>query len=260
MKYSLIEHGDFLEKEAASFVNAHLCNYENIWKTYIGNTGNHTKAKIRNYNNDKKRQEFWELCYTVLESSYLAYRIIQSQVFSSLISTFAEYENFNKNFIAFFAHLGKMNDNITHAGEILGFSNIKTELKEYYTARHIAVHGNVIPISLDNLGFVQMPILSSSDESSFGWTVKSKSWVEGNNITHVHVADTCENLIKGILIILNNIFANYYNSICIELKELEAKIEFEYNYSANSAGSGSSGNGINFDNIQLPVSHSADTN
>ena len=266
MIYSLVHHGDFLEKHSATFVNTHLCNYENIWKTYIGNIGNQTMPKIKNYDNDKKRQEFWEPCYTVLESSFLAYNIIKSDVFSNPITTFSDYENFNKNFVAFFAHLGRINDNIQHASEILGVQTNKPELKEYYTARHIAVHGKVIPISLDELGLVQIPILSKSVESSFGWTVKSKSWREGSEMTHELVSDTCENLLFGLLNIINGVFANLLNTIHEELKSQNASIQFEYrDYSvnnlvvANSIGSaGSSGLSINVYNIQLPVSQSRD--
>ena len=64
MYYTLKEHGDSLEKQAAEFVNVHLPFYEKVWACYIGNQGNNIKAVIEDYPDNDKRQRFWERCYT----------------------------------------------------------------------------------------------------------------------------------------------------------------------------------------------------
>lgn len=247
MVYTLKEHGDLLEKESAEFVERYLINYENIWKTYIGNKGNNTKADIDNYAFDEKRQSFWESCYTILESSYLSYNIVKSGVFMNPITTFNDYENFNKNFIAFFAHFGGINDNIITANEIIGITIQKTDLSKFYNARHIVVHGKVIPMKFDELGLVEIPTLCISGETGFGWTVKSKNWKESESLKHELVHDFCYNMLEQFLNVINSIFANIYELLTSYLKENNSNIIFTYNkpilnYPSSSSGvAGSSG-------------------
>jgi hypothetical protein len=259
MEYKLVIHGDVLEKEASDFVKNHFQNYEEIWKLYIGNKGDQTKALISNYTNDLKRQKFWEHCYTVLESAFLSFNIVKSNVFSNTIKNFSEYEEFNKNFIAFFSHIGKINDNIINAGQVLGIEINETELKNFYSARNISIHGKVIPFFQDEFGLIKFPIFYTSSSTSFGWTVKSKTWDEGCEIPHDYVSDTCENTILALLLIINNILGIFLQNIYDELKVLNAKIVFEYNSENLPQGfSGSSGYGINICTSQLPFSQSRD--
>lgn len=241
MEYSIKLHGDPLEKQAAQFIYQYLPNYENIWKKYIGNIGNNTMAKITNYEFDKRRQDFWELCYTILESAYINYNTVKSGVFLNPILSFEEYQNFNKNFISFFAHLGRLNDNLYHASKLLGNEVNENELNKYYEARNTIIHGKTIPISYDNLGLIQIPILFTSGSTSFGWTVRSKNWNEGQQIEKKYVDETCEELINGTLRITNKILGNNYDIICNELKEYNASIIFEYDNSYNTSLNGKSG-------------------
>jgi L-rhamnose mutarotase len=266
MEYSLKLHGDSLEKHATTFVSCFLNNYEEIWKMYIGNKGNQTKATISKYSDDEKRQKFWENCYTVLESSFLSYNIATSEIFSNPINTFSDYEIFNKNFLAFFAHIGRINDNIVQASEVLGIYNNKPRLKEFYSARHIAIHGKVIPITQDEFGIVKLPIFYTSETTSFGWTVNSHSWNQGNEMEHQYVGDTCEKYILDLLVVLNGILGEFLQLISNKLKILDAKIIFEYKSvesQGDLAGSGGLGGNItpiNVYNIQFPVSQSRNGN
>src|SRR6476469_9111798 len=119
MEYNVFDHGDILEKFAYDFIRSHFTNYELVWKSYIGNKGDNVKADIPNYDNEEKRQKFSEYSYTVLESAFILYRITESKIFLNPLSNIDEYFEFNKSFTSFFAHLGKINDNIKNAASVL---------------------------------------------------------------------------------------------------------------------------------------------
>ena len=87
MKYTIREHGDLLEKEAASFIESQFPNYEKVWQIYVGHTGNGTKAELPNYPHEETRTKFAENSYTVLESSFSIYRILETKVFEKKLTT-----------------------------------------------------------------------------------------------------------------------------------------------------------------------------
>lgn len=119
MTYSIKEHGDLLEKEATHFIREKFINYESVWQIYIGNTGNAIKAPLPNYPYEEKRTNFAEHSYTVLESSFIISKILESKIFEKSITSFKDYLDFNNSFISFFAHLGRMHDTIIKASNIL---------------------------------------------------------------------------------------------------------------------------------------------
>ena len=45
-EYNLKEHGDHLEQAYVDFILSHFRTYEAVWKIFIGNKGNDTKADI----------------------------------------------------------------------------------------------------------------------------------------------------------------------------------------------------------------------
>lgn len=259
MNYTLKDHGDSLEKQAANFVNLHLPFYEKIWTCYIGNQGNNTKALIENYPDNDKRQKFWERCYTVLESAYLSFCMIESGVFATSIQSFEQYEEFNKSYISFFAHIGRINDNIIKASNILGMNKeysgvLEQRLKEFYQARHIVIHGKTVPVFQDELGLVQVPHFYTNPETAYGWTDEHSSWLEGQQIEKEYVAESCERLFFSLIGIINNAFAKFYETIVSELKRLGTSIVFYYIPHINVPGLNKTS--FNVYNIQFPVSQS----
>jgi len=267
MKYKLSEHGDSLEKSAASFVNKFLINYEEIWKIYIGNKGDQTKATILNYpiTCENLRQEFWEHCYTVLESCILAYNIKKSDAFIKPIIDFDTYENFNKNLIAFFTYIGRIIEHIGIAGIKIGLNINDPRLNKFYLARNIVIHGKVIPISIDDMGLIKFPTFITTPSTSYGWPNKGKIWAEGHEIHHDYVEETLDKMISEILQSINDIFGQFLSLIHDELKKTNSTIKFEYNSSNSQINfpgtggySGSSGLSGNDDlcKIQFSVSQS----
>jgi len=250
MEYNLQEHGDALEKIASDFIRSHFSNYELVWKSYIGNKGNNKKADIPNYEDEKRRQNFSEYSYTVLESAFIMHKIVKSKILSNSITAIDEYIEFNKSFISFFAHLGRINDNINRAANELDKSyvaELKNKLDFLYKARHIVIHGKVIPITQDELGLVQIPQFHTDSSNFFGWT-KEKTWNDAIIITKKYAEDVVAKYFNELIEILNSAYGHFYDEIMKELKNLKTKIKFEYDPNRQEP--------INVYNIQLPISSS----
>lgn len=81
LEYNLKHHGDHLERSYADFIGCYFKTYEAVWKIFIGNKGNDTKADIQGYSLDKdiKRQNFSEHTYTILQSVILLHRLIEKE-------------------------------------------------------------------------------------------------------------------------------------------------------------------------------------
>lgn len=204
-----------------------------MWKSYIGNKGNATKADIPNYAFDEKRQKFSEHTYTVLESSYFLHKIIDSKIFENEITTFQNYFEFNNAFISFFTHLGRCNDNLLEASIALGITQsevdkIRERLREIYVARNIIIHGKKIPFTVDEMGLIKIPIINTSDEKSAGWNDKVSKWADAPGMKNEYAADTCEEFLIHLLDAVNNTFALFFEKINEELKQVKSKIKFEY--------------------------------
>lgn len=234
MKYNVSNHGDILEVESSEFIRSYIPYYELVWQTYIGNKGNATKADIPGYPFDEKRQKFSELTYTVLESSYMLYKIIESGIFQKEVNSFQTYFEFNNSFISFFAHLGRCNDNLLNAATALEITkgeieNIAESLRKIYVARNIIIHGKKIPFSVDEMGLIKIPIISTTDEKSSGWNDKISKWADAPKMKNEYAADTCEDFLKHLLKVINNTFALFYEVISKELKEGNWNIKFEFN-------------------------------
>ncbi|CAN5466054.1 hypothetical protein BH10BAC2_BH10BAC2_23460 [soil metagenome] len=244
MEYNILEHGDALEKVACNFIRSHFSNYELVWKSYIGNKGNNKKADIPNYNDEKRREDFSEYSYTVFESAFVMYKIVKSKILSNSITTIDQYIEFNKSFISFFAHLGRINDNILNATNELDknyYSILGDKLDYLYKARHVVIHGKTIPITQDELGLVQIPQFYTDSSNIFGWT-KIKVWEEAQLATKNYAEDVVEEYYNDLIHIINNAYGYFYDVI---MKELKAKIKFEYNLNIKEP--------VNVYNIQLPI-------
>ncbi len=123
MEYNINDHGDALEKKAQFFISQYIPNYEAVWKIYIGNTGKAERAQLPNYSNESKRLNFSEESYSLLESSFIAYELLQGGVFSRQVTSQSHYIEFNASFLAFFSLLGRMHDLAIKASELLKGKN-----------------------------------------------------------------------------------------------------------------------------------------
>lgn len=250
MEYNVLEHGDTLEKIASDFIKSLFPNYEEVWKNYIGNKGDNTKADIPNYPNDNKRKNFSEYSYTVLESAFIIYSIVQSKVFMKPISKIDEYIEFNKSFISFFAHIGRINDNVINASNEISKNyvpKLQADLKHLYEARHIVIHGKVVPIAQDEFGLVQIPKFYTGAGNTYDWTF-NKSWNEAVLATEMYAEDVVQGYYNQLIFIINNAYGHFGDVIMGELKAISTTISFEYDKNRQTP--------INPYNIILPGSSS----
>ncbi len=230
MTYSIEKHGDLLEKEAYSFIKEKFINYELVWQIYIGNTGNAKKAKLPGYPYEDKRTNFAEHSYTVLESSFIINKILESKIFEKNISNFSDYLDFNTSFISFFAHLGRMHDTIIKASNILIIDKkFEDSIKHFYEARNILIHGKKIPLVLDELGLPKIPIIKTALINGNSWDDKTHLWSDAENMDKEYVQDKATTFFNDLLLLINNQYAVFKNIIHQELNSIPTSLTFEYN-------------------------------
>jgi hypothetical protein len=229
MTYSIKDHGDLLEKEASSFIAQKFNNYELVWQIYIGNTGNACMAKLPNYPSEEKRISFAEHSYTVLESAFINYKILESQIFEKSIGSFKDYLDYNNAFISFFAHLGRMHDTIIKASDILlKDKRFITSIHQFYEARCIVIHGKKIPIILDELGLPQIPVIKTTLINGNSWNDKTNIWADAKHMNTLYVQDNVTKYFNDLMVLIDNEYAVFKDTICQELKSIRTKLIFEY--------------------------------
>lgn len=227
--YNVVDHGDLLEKEAATFIQTRFPNYEKVWQIYIGNTGRAERAALPHYPDEDKRRSFAEHSYTTLESCFMIRRILDSKVFESEINSFIEYIEFNKSFITFFAYLGRIHDTVIKASYDLKYDNsgFIQKVKEFYQARNIVIHGRKVPIVFDECGLVKMPLLQTESVKGRAWNDKNNSWADIKVLPTEYVADNCERYFEDLLALINNEYGRFLDLIYQELKAIPTSLTFD---------------------------------
>lgn len=218
MTYTLMHHGDLLEKEAATFVQIHLHNYQILWAAFIGNDGTNTMANMPSISNDLqiKRKLFSQHHYTVLESLYFMHLIAEDEKNSKGVSSFSDYRKTVNNLIAFFAYSGRLRDNVGKCFITLGDADkqkdAELKLNEFYYQRHIVVHGAKIPFRIDELSLFQIPQLRRDKSSNSGFD-QSEDW---NNISHkdlVFLSEAMSSLVSEVCPKVNALIGDMYELV-----------------------------------------------
>jgi hypothetical protein len=230
MIYTIKEHGDLLEKEAVSFIEQRLTNYEMVWQIYIGNTGNAKKASLPNYPYEDKRTNFAENSYTVLESAFIIHKILETGIFEQSINNFDDYLKFNNAFISFFAHLGRMHDTIIKASNcLLRDRAFETSIHHFYQARNIPIHGKKVPLAFDNLGLPLIPVIKTTLIKGDAWDDRISSWPQASTMDKVYVQDDAQTCFNDLLLLIDNQYGVFKDTILQELKSIPTQLKFEYN-------------------------------
>jgi len=238
--YNLNDHGDILEKTYSRFITEQFVSYQNVWKLYIGNVGNDTKASIPNYpiDRDKKRQAFSEHTYTILQSVILIKRLLDKRSFENIVDQdFDQKMDLQNNILIFFAHLGRIRDNSLAAGKcLLNINNtaLDERFSEFYHQRHIPIHGRILPLVYKENGEIEMPVLSKNDEDPAGWNHKVNNWSDILSMPIKNLTETTTQLFWQLLPLLNEIFGNFEDVISAELNQ--GGFELEFKYGVNQAG------------------------
>lgn len=238
MKYNINEHGDLLEKEATKLIRSHFQNYELVWSIYIGNKGNESIATLPNYPDDDKRKNFAENSYTVLESAYLIYHILESNILEEAITTFQKYIEFNKAFILIFTLLGRIHDTALKASYALNYdnTNFQESIHKFFEARSVVVHGKKVPLIPDNLGILQIPFLKTSFIDGTAWDDKHSLWNDVGNMNTEYAVDKLTDFFYDLLALVNKEYIIFYHLIQQELNSLKTELTIEYVPSISSNG------------------------
>lgn len=247
--YALRMHGDSLEKHAADFIQNKFPNYEIVWKDYIGNKGDCSLADIPNYPYNLSRKNFSEHSYTILESLFIINLILEKGELELEIKSITDYYNFNKSYISFFAHLGRIKDNLIKMCSLIKLEKntiekIEAEINHIYKARNIILHGKNLPFEQID-GHIKIPHLFDRSDKTFAWDDTNKNWDDRKTIGTQNISNTTKAYFNDILQLTNNVYGKFHNKITATLKELNTNIEFSFN-----------GKPINVYNIQLDPSNS----
>lgn len=244
MRYTLLIHGDLLEKTFEKFIKDHIPTYELVWQNYIGNNGNNLIAPINGYDSErnKKRKEFSEHTYTILQSIILLKRLVESyEGRDKSIKTIEDILDFQDLLMLFFGHVGRINDNLYDAELCLinKFSKGSTiSLNTIYHKRHLLIHGKTLPFIFDETGNVLIPVLGTDTNDRSGWYHKHNSWDDINNLKSETIEITIKDIYLELLQKLNHIFGLFNKDILIELERSNLKIDFppmNFNSSVNAS-------------------------
>lgn len=229
MQYKINKHGDLIEKEAFSFIEQKFQNYESVWQIFVGNTGSATMASLPNYD-QKKRANFAENSYTVLESFFILHKILESGVFMKEVETFEEYIDYSKSYITFFAYLGRIHDTVIKASDILKYKNstFLSKIHKFYESRNVIIHGKKIPFIFDDLGMIQVPTLFTSEAKGINWNDNNNNWEDISNMNTNYICDNTNELFDELLEIINNEYAVFKDLIHKDLKKFNTRLVFEY--------------------------------
>lgn len=234
MEYNLKDYGDHIEKAYVDFIQKDFKTYENVWKLFIGNNGNHKMAGIPNYPKERnfKRQKFSEHTYTILQSTILLQRLIKKPIFNNQkVNTIEDFLNFQDDLLLFFTHLGRIRDNVKDATRcLLNLSETETtsKLDEFYHKRHILVHGITLPIKIKTDGEILIPVLSRNSADTVGWYNKEHSWQDIMDLETESIYITIQLLYCELLPKLVEIFGKFNKKIIDELNANNYILKFEY--------------------------------
>ena len=244
MKYTLRNNGDALEKAYADFINDNFKTYELVWQNYIGNDGNNLIAPINGYASErnKKRKEFSEHTYTILQSIILLKRLVENyEGRDKSIKTIEDILDFQDLLMLFFGYVGRINDNLCEAELCLinRFSkDSTTSLNTIYHKRHLLIHGKTLPFIFDETGNVLIPVLGTDTNDRSGWNHKHNSWDDINNLKSETIEITIKDIYIELLQKLNYIFGLFKKDILNELESSNLKIDFppmNFNSSVNAS-------------------------
>lgn len=246
MKYTLLMHGDLLEKTFVKFIKDHIPTYEHVWQNYIGNDSQNKIANIMGYDKEKneKRQRFSEHTYTILQSIILIKRVLEKyNDGNKTITDIEDVLDFQDTLILFFGNIGRIYDNLYAAESCLNARasrNCRQTLSELYHKRHLLVHGKTIPFIIDEEGQVLIPKLGRNTDDLTGWYHKTNTWQDLKELPTDTVATTLNEIYQELLSKLNNIFGKFNDDILSELAVGNFKIDPPSQYFSNL-------NSINFE-------------
>ncbi|HEX5001561.1 MAG TPA: hypothetical protein VFW78_03620 [Bacteroidia bacterium] len=236
MDYNIKEHGDWLEKQAADYINTNIPAYELIWKSLIGHKGNGQMATMQNLNDSaaRTRVDFAQHHYTILESLYFMQLMADDENKIKTIISFEQYRIVINQIMSFQAYSGRLRDNI---GECFFLIAPKEEaekaikkLEEFYNERHIYIHGRKVPFSIDADNIFKIALVKRSTISSTGFG-KDMPWESISDKEMNYLTDTFNKSLTELKPLVQGLLSNLYQFVNKFIHKSGGKLIF--GYSAN---------------------------
>lgn len=177
---SLEHDGDAVERTYAAFINSRLPGYATLWADFVGNDGA-SRLRPRKLEGEAERgmrERLSQRIYTVLES-VLACRQLQKGTFVAIHGgaqqqADAALEISNKVML-FYAHLGRIRDNIERVGSDWAQHDLGNDLQSFYSERCIVLHGCKMPFgSYENCVTTVLP--GAIKNNAIVWDDRTGVW------------------------------------------------------------------------------------
>lgn len=209
------KHGDLLEKYYSKYLFNRLPNYATFWEAFIGNDGSSQPLPMdrASPSANKTREKLWPLLYTMFESMALCWRIEDKLQKLSRIHSPESYADNLNDWMAFFAHTGRVHDMAKKSAQEVGDSDdegLFEPFKSFYQKRHGIVHYPKIPISKVD-GWLKTRAISDNLSLMKNGSV----WTDGKETDFQFTIDTVEHLLRDYEQVVNTFFGKL-NSIARE--------------------------------------------
>jgi hypothetical protein len=235
MEWTLTDHGDFLEKRYAQFIEERLPSYSLTWRSFIGNDGTAQMAKmciksIGGSTSMPKEAEFLrkqlsQHHYTILESLILLDHIIQKNF--QVNGNFDDYLDLQNDFLAFHANSGRVRDNMNAILSLycldrdskdkkVGDKKLNTSatkwiqgLEDYYQQRNTVLHGKKLPFG-SLLGDFLIVEPQGDEANPSSWSSKY-NWDDIDEAQLVDCKEYLTETFDGLIAKVNQLLFNVYD-------------------------------------------------
>jgi len=226
MEYTIANHGDLVERQAASFISTSLPSYEEIWKRYIGHKGNGKMADMIKINESDEavRRNFAQHHYTVLESIYFMKLLVDDASTVQQINSFDPYRKTIDQIMAFQAHSGRLRDNMEKCFSVIGkkaeAKKSQEQLDTFYKERHVFIHGRKVPFGLDsdNLFKISKIKHDTTDNVGFGLEMPWEQ-IQDNDLQYLEhsLSESFQRLVSIVNGLLSNLL-EFINNLMSDKK------------------------------------------
>ena len=229
MKYTVKNHGDWLEKQAADFIVENIPAYELIWQRFIGHDGHGKIAMMKKISNEDEqlRNNFSQHHYTMLESLYFMQLIVADVSRTQQIKSFDEYRSAINQIMAYQAYSGRLRDNMKQCFSLIASDKEAKracdKLETFYHQRHVFIHGRKVPFAIDsdNLFKIAKIKRDTSAKVGFGLEMPWQS-VSIEELTYMEDAirtstEELKSLVQSLLSQLLSFVAKFVSSRSLSL-------------------------------------------
>jgi hypothetical protein len=157
MRFDLEHDGDALERAHAQWIRERIPAYAEIWTEFIGNDGKCQLPLQDQLPADvaKKRLAVAHRNYTALESVLGAKRIVEQSwgvVIPPLLTpeSVTIYLDAINAFVGFFAHMGRIHDQVRDLEGTFKAFGLADPLHEFYRQRNVILHEAKVPAAIIN--------------------------------------------------------------------------------------------------------------